>query len=50
MNTGVWIGGNQDPIFLRDLFSSTKIPSGAVPCCNRSRYTNAEVDKCSKTR
>ena len=43
--TGVWIGGNQDPIFLRDLFSSTKIPGGNVSCCNRSRYQNAEVDK-----
>ena len=45
MYTGVWIGGNQDPIFLRDLFSSTKIPGGMVSCCNRSRYANAEVDK-----
>lgn len=43
--TGVWVGGNQDPIFLRDLFSSTKIPGGNVSCCNRSRYVNAEVDK-----
>ena len=43
--TGQWVGGNQDPIFLRDLFSSTKIPGGAVSCCNRSRYVNAEVDK-----
>ncbi len=43
--TGVWIGGNQDPIFLRDLFSSTKIPGGAVSCCNRSRYANEQVDK-----
>ncbi len=45
MYTGVWIGGNQDPIFLRDLFSSAKIPGGNVSCCNRSRYSNAEVDK-----
>ncbi len=45
MYTGVWIGGNQDPIFLRDLFSSTKIPGGSVSCCNRSRYKNDEVDK-----
>jgi len=45
MYTGIWVGGNQDPIFLRDLFSSTKIPGGTVSCCNRSRYTNAEVDK-----
>jgi peptide/nickel transport system substrate-binding protein len=45
MYTGVWIGGNTDPIFLRDLFSSTKIPSDTVPCCNRGRYSNSEVDK-----
>ena len=45
MGTGVWIGGNTDPIFLRDLFSSTKIPSDTVPCCNRSRYSNPEVDR-----
>lgn len=45
MYTGIWVGGNQDPIFLRDLFSSTKIPGGTVSCCNRSRYANAEVDK-----
>ena len=40
-----WIGGNQDPIFLRDLFASSKIPgvSGAT-CCNRSRYSNPQVD------
>jgi peptide/nickel transport system substrate-binding protein len=43
--TGQWIGGNQDPIFLKDLFSSTRIPGGSVSCCNRSRYVNAEVDK-----
>lgn len=45
MYTAQWVGGNQDPIFLRDLFSSTKIPGEFVPCCNRSRYVNAEVDK-----
>jgi peptide/nickel transport system substrate-binding protein len=45
MYTGAWIGGNQDPIFLRDLFDSSKIPgvSGAT-CCNRSRYENHNVD------
>ena len=45
MYTGIWIGGNQDPIFLRDLFASSKIPgvSGAT-CCNRSRYGNPQVD------
>lgn len=43
--TGVWIGGNQDPIFLRDLFASSKIPSKTVNCCNRSFYSNAELDR-----
>jgi peptide/nickel transport system substrate-binding protein len=45
MYTGIWVGGNQDPIFFRDLFASSKIPgiSGAT-CCNRSRYTNKDVD------
>ncbi len=45
MNTGQWVGGNQDPIFMRDLFSSAKIPGEGVSCCNRSRYQNDEVDK-----
>lgn len=44
MNTGVWIGGNQDPIFLKDLFASGAIPGEKVKCCNRSRYSNKEVD------
>jgi len=43
--TGQWVGGNQDPIFLRNLFSSAMIPNAVVPCCNRGRYRNAEVDK-----
>lgn len=45
MYTGIWIGGNQDPIFLRDLFATSKIPGGSVACCNRSRYSNPELDK-----
>lgn len=45
LNTGVWIGGNQDPIFLKDLFTTGRIPGEGVSCCNRSRYSNAEVDK-----
>ena len=44
MNTGAWIGGNQDPIFLKDLFTTAKIPGEGVSCCNRSRYSNPEVD------
>ena len=45
MYTGIWIGGNQDPIFLRDLFATSKIPGGTIACCNRSRYSNPELDK-----
>jgi peptide/nickel transport system substrate-binding protein len=44
MYTGIWIGGNQDPIFLRDLFATSKIPGAAASCCNRSRYSNPQVD------
>ncbi len=45
MNTGRWIGGNQDPIFLRDLFATSKIPTAAGGGFNRSRYSNPEYDK-----
>lgn len=45
LNTAVWIGGNQDPIFLKDLFTTGRIPGEGVSCCNRSRYSNPEVDK-----
>lgn len=45
MYTGIWIGGNQDPIFLKDLFTTGRIPGEGVACCNRGRYSNAEVDK-----
>lgn len=48
MNTGVWIGGNQDPIFLKDLFATMAIPGDNVRCCNRSRYSNEEVDELVK--
>lgn len=46
MNTSTWIGGNQDPIFYRDLFASTdtpeRKPNGGR---NRARYSNPEFDK-----
>ncbi len=45
MNTGVFVGGNQDPLFLKDLFTTGKIPGEGVSCCNRGRYSNTEVDK-----
>lgn len=45
MNSGIWVGGNQDPIFLRDLFSTAKIPTPKGGGFNRSRYSNPEVDR-----
>jgi ABC-type transport system substrate-binding protein len=38
MTTSRWLGGNQDPIFLRDLFTT-----GAP--FNRGRYSNPDLDK-----
>lgn len=38
LTTGRWVGGNQDPIYLFDLFHT-----GAYQ--NRGRYSNAELDK-----
>ena len=45
MNTGRWIGGNQDPIFYKDLFGSGEFPDKKLNGRNRSRYVNAEFDK-----
>jgi peptide/nickel transport system substrate-binding protein len=45
MNTAQWIGGNQDPIFLRDLFDSDEFPDKKASGRNRSRYSNPEFDK-----
>jgi ABC-type transport system substrate-binding protein len=38
MTTGRWVGGNQDPIYLHDLFHT-----GAYQ--NRGRYSNPELDR-----
>src|SRR5919112_4807253 len=38
LTTGRWVGGNQDPIYLHDLFRT-----GAYQ--NRGRYSNPELDK-----
>lgn len=40
-----WVGGNQDPIFYKDLFASSEIPTETRPSRNRSRYNNPELDK-----
>jgi peptide/nickel transport system substrate-binding protein len=39
-----WVGGNQDPIFYKDLFASSEIPSETRASRNRSRYRNKELD------
>lgn len=46
MTTLRWVGGNQDPIFLYDLFHSGEIPTAARPNGrNRQRYRNPELDR-----
>lgn len=41
---GQWVGGNQDPIFYKDLFATSEIPTQQRPSRNRSRYSNKELD------
>jgi ABC-type transport system substrate-binding protein len=38
MTTGRWVGGNQDPVYLNDLFNSAGYQ-------NRGKYSNPELDK-----
>ena len=45
MTTAQWVGGNQDPIFLRDLFETNESPDKKPGGRNRSRYSNPEYDK-----
>ncbi len=45
MNTGRWIGGNQDPLFYKVLFASTEFPDKKENGRNRSRYSNPEFDR-----
>ena len=40
-----WVGGNQDPIFYKDLFASSEIPTETKISRNRSRYSNPELDR-----
>lgn len=44
MTTGQWVGGNTDPIFLKDLFATSEIPTQQRASRNRSRYSNPELD------
>ena len=39
------MGGNQDPIFYRDLFATSEIPTQTRAARNRSRYSNPELDQ-----
>lgn len=41
---GQWVGGNQDPIFYKDLFSTSEIPTETRASKNRSRYSNTALD------
>lgn len=45
MAYGQWVGGNQDPIFYKDLFATSEIPTQTRASRNRSRYSNPELDK-----
>lgn len=45
VTTGIWVGGNSDPIFLKDLFSSRNIPIPERIGLNRGRYSNERVDE-----
>lgn len=42
MTTGILVGGNQDPIFMRDLFTTSKIPPDGP--WNRWRYSDPKID------
>jgi len=41
---GQWVGGNQDPIFYKDLFATSEIPTETRASKNRSRYRNVALD------
>ncbi|MGI9164992.1 MAG: ABC transporter substrate-binding protein [Pyrinomonadaceae bacterium] len=41
---GQWVGGNQDPLFYKDLFATSEIPTETRASRNRSRYSNKELD------
>lgn len=41
---GQWVGGNQDPIFYKDLFATSEIPTETRASKNRSRYSNSALD------
>lgn len=45
MTTLRWVGGNQDPVFLHDLFHSSEIPTPNRAGFNRNRYNNPDFDR-----
>jgi peptide/nickel transport system substrate-binding protein len=45
MTTARYVGGNHDPIYYRDLFASSEIPTEKRQSANRTRYSNPEFDK-----
>jgi peptide/nickel transport system substrate-binding protein len=45
MTINRWVGGNQDPIFYKDLFLSTESTDVKPTARNRSRYKNETLDK-----
>ncbi len=45
MTINRWVGGNQDPIFYKDLFLSTESTDVKPTARNRSRYKNPELDR-----
>ena len=45
INYSQWVGGNQDPLFYKNLFGSSEIPTQDRAGLNRSRYSNPELDK-----
>jgi peptide/nickel transport system substrate-binding protein len=44
MMSRVSVGGNQDPVFLKDLFATSGIPTAERTGFNRTRYSNPELD------
>ena len=49
MITRVSVGGNHDPIFLRDLFATSGIPTPDRVGFNRTRYSNPGLDEILET-
>ncbi|HEX8846529.1 MAG TPA: ABC transporter substrate-binding protein [Pyrinomonadaceae bacterium] len=44
MISRIFIGGNHDPVFLKDLFATSGIPTEGRTGFNRTRYSNPDLD------